>query len=145
MPTKNFAEVIRRKLRADLDLASAVEAERFSANVAEEIYSARIRAGLTQRQLAERVKTQQSAIARLEDSDYEGHSLKMLERIAFALGARVEIRFITQSPESQSTAAGKLSVDSSLDEGWGDYPEITTTAPDVMERSLASNAETVVV
>jgi hypothetical protein len=32
-------------------------------------------------------------ICRLEDADYEGHSLAMLRRIADALDQRVEIRF----------------------------------------------------
>jgi transcriptional regulator with XRE-family HTH domain len=50
-------------------------------------------AGLTMKELAERVGTQPSAIARLERADYEGHSLSMLRKIAGALGRRVEIRF----------------------------------------------------
>src|SRR5437868_126922 len=53
----------------------------------------RTEAGLTMRELAERVGTQPSAIARLERADYEGHSLGMLRKIAAALGRRVEVRF----------------------------------------------------
>jgi DNA-binding XRE family transcriptional regulator len=98
MPTtKNLAEVIRRKLASDADLAAAVESERFRANVSAEIYQARIQAELTQKELAERVGMQQSAIARLEDADYDGHSLKTLKRIAHALGKRVEIAFVEES------------------------------------------------
>jgi len=48
-------------------------------------------AGLTLRELAERIGTKQSVIARLEDADYEGHSLSMLKRIADAVGKRLEI------------------------------------------------------
>jgi hypothetical protein len=33
-------------------------------------------------------------ICRLEDADYEGHSLSMMKRIAEALNKRVEIRFV---------------------------------------------------
>jgi transcriptional regulator with XRE-family HTH domain len=58
------------------------------------IYNARTLAGLTQQQLAELVGTKQPVIARLEDADYEGHSLAVLQRIAAALGMRVEIRFV---------------------------------------------------
>jgi len=36
----------------------------------------------------------QSVISRLEDADYDGHSLAMLRRIASALEKRVEIRFV---------------------------------------------------
>lgn len=58
------------------------------------IYDARKRAGLTQKGLADLVGTTQSVISRLEDADYEGHSLSMLQRIAAALGQRVEVRFV---------------------------------------------------
>ncbi|MGH9785330.1 MAG: helix-turn-helix transcriptional regulator, partial [Terriglobia bacterium] len=51
-------------------------------------------AGLTQRQLAKLVGTTASVICRLENADYEGHSLAMLNRIAAALNQRVEIRFV---------------------------------------------------
>ena len=33
-------------------------------------------------------------ICRLEDADYQGHSLAMLRRIANALNKRVELRFV---------------------------------------------------
>jgi transcriptional regulator with XRE-family HTH domain len=49
---------------------------------------ARTGAGLTQRELAERIGTKQSVVGRMEDADYEGHSLSMLKRIADAVGDR---------------------------------------------------------
>ena len=51
-------------------------------------------AGLSQRALAKLAGTTASVICRREDSDYEGHSLAMLRRIAAALNKRVEIRFV---------------------------------------------------
>ena len=63
------------------------------AQVAQLVYAARTGADLTQRQLADLIGTKQPVIARLEDADYEGHSLSMLKRIADALGKRLEIRF----------------------------------------------------
>lgn len=51
-------------------------------------------AGLTQTELAELIGSKQPVIARLEDADYEGHSLTMLQRIAIALNQRVEINFV---------------------------------------------------
>jgi hypothetical protein len=35
-----------------------------------------------------------SVICRLEDADYDGHSLRMLRRIADTLDKNVEIRFV---------------------------------------------------
>ena len=58
------------------------------------IYNVRIKAKLTQKQLADLVGTDQSVISRLEDADYDGHSLSMLRRIAHALGKRLDIRFV---------------------------------------------------
>jgi ribosome-binding protein aMBF1 (putative translation factor) len=62
--------------------------------VAQRIYELREQAGLSQTELAKRVGTTQSVISRLEDADYEGHSLAMLNRIAAAVERRVDIRFL---------------------------------------------------
>jgi len=48
-------------------------------------------AGLTQAALAKRAGTTQSVIARLEDAEYAGHSLTMLERIATACGIGLKL------------------------------------------------------
>jgi ribosome-binding protein aMBF1 (putative translation factor) len=49
-------------------------------------------AGLTQAELAKKTGTTQSVIARLEDAEYTGHSLTMLERIAAACGIALKLR-----------------------------------------------------
>ena len=62
--------------------------------VSQKIYDLRKKAKLTQKQLAEKVGTTPSVISRLESADYKGHSLSMLNRIAFALDKRVEVRLV---------------------------------------------------
>ena len=62
--------------------------------VSQLIYKARIKAKLTQKQLADLIGSDQAVISRLEDADYEGHSLSMLRRIARVLGKRLDIRFV---------------------------------------------------
>ena len=89
--TRNFADVIRAKLAADPKLAKGVLEESFNSNVAQQVYDARMAAGLTQQELAERCGTQQSVISRIEDADYYGHSLRLLQRIAEALGRVVRV------------------------------------------------------
>jgi len=56
----------------------------------------RIQRGLTQAQLAELVGTKQPAIARLE-SGQGTPSIAFLRRLACALGAKLELRFIPES------------------------------------------------
>ncbi len=75
--------------------AEAFEEELANAEVARKIYDLRTKAGLTQKKLAELVGTTASVISRIEDSEYQGHSLAMLRRVAAALNKRVEIRFVT--------------------------------------------------
>jgi ribosome-binding protein aMBF1 (putative translation factor) len=48
-------------------------------------------AGLTKTELAKKVGTIQFVIARLEDAEYTGHSLTMLERIAAVCGASLKL------------------------------------------------------
>ena len=48
-------------------------------------------AGFTQTELAKKVGTTQSVIARLEDAEYTGHSLTMLERIATVCGIALKL------------------------------------------------------
>ena len=55
----------------------------------------RLKAGLTQRALAKKAGTTASVIRQMEEADYDGNSLPTLQRIAAALGKRVEIRFVS--------------------------------------------------
>ena len=84
-----------RYVARDPKLVQAYEEEILNAELARKIYDLRTKAGLSQRALAKKVGTSASAICRLEDADYDGHSLYMLKRIAEALGKRVEIRFVS--------------------------------------------------
>jgi ribosome-binding protein aMBF1 (putative translation factor) len=60
--------------------------------IAEAIFKARTRAGLTQRQLADRLKTDQGNIARLERSRTEA-TVRTLKRVAEATGHELVINF----------------------------------------------------
>lgn len=64
-----------------LELERFTEEARVNASVAQLIYDARHTAGLSQTELAERIGSKQAVILRLEDADYDGHSLTMLQRI----------------------------------------------------------------
>ena len=102
--TNDAVEIMnRRYIKNDPALQDLLREASLNAKVAQLIYTARKQAGLTQQQLADLIETKQSVIARLEDADYEGHSLSMLQRIGEALGQRIEIQMVPN--ESLSTPA----------------------------------------
>ena len=77
-------------------LKDPVFAERFEKageawDVALQIAALREKAGLSQKELARKLRTSQQQISRLESPDYEGHSLSMLRRVAGILGATVRV------------------------------------------------------
>jgi len=86
--------VSRRYFAGRKDLGERYERERQNLEIAQKLYDLRTQAGLSQRALAKLIGTTASAICRLEDADYGGHSLTMLRRIAVALNQRLEIRFV---------------------------------------------------
>jgi len=92
--TSDAVAILDRMAGDNPELRRLQEEAIINASVAQLIYEARNKAGLSQSELADRVGTKQSVISRLEDADYEGHSLSMLQRIAAALGQCVEIRFL---------------------------------------------------
>lgn len=92
--TNDALQIIKNLNCDDPELEELIKEASLNAVVAQLIYDARINAGLTQQQLADRIGTKQSVIARLEDADYEGHSLSMLQRIARALNQQVEIKLL---------------------------------------------------
>ena len=93
--TDDAVEILHRRYVAGKpEKLAELEQIRADDAVARKIYDLRTKAGLSQRELAKLVHTSASAICRLEDADYEGHSLAMLNRIAHALDRRVEIRFM---------------------------------------------------
>jgi ribosome-binding protein aMBF1 (putative translation factor) len=85
--------VIDTLIGKDEELREMVRQEVINSEISRMIYDARTAAKLTQQQLADRIGTTQSVISRLESSDYDGHSLGILQRIAEALGQKLELRF----------------------------------------------------
>ncbi len=100
----------RRYIGENVERQASLEVERLNAEVASTIYELRKKAGLTQKELAQRVGTTQSVISRLEDADYEGHSLSMLNRIAMALNRRLHIQMIEPINKNVTSTGKELQV-----------------------------------
>lgn len=113
----------RRYIGEDVQRQASLEQERGSAEVARTIYELREQAGLSQKELAERVETTQSVISRLEDADYEGHSLSMLNRIAKALNQQITV-VVRPNPRLPNRRAGARSGTSGATRGGARHREL---------------------
>ncbi len=65
--------------------------------IAHLLKATRSNAGLSHLELARRVGTNASTISRFEDPEFNGHSLFILDRLAVALGCRLQIRFVPKN------------------------------------------------
>jgi len=86
------AEKVFKRWRKDPAYATAYDSMADEFALAETLIRARARAGLTQEQLAKRMRTTQAVIARLE-SGRSKPSTRTLERLATATGTRLRISF----------------------------------------------------
>ena len=84
-----------KQMKAELIAAPEVQAEYYALAdefaIARELISARARAGLSQAEVAQRMGTTQSVVARLE-SGRRPPSLRTVQRYAQAVGARAVVR-----------------------------------------------------
>ena len=88
--TRDFIKGDKRRLKKLNEVHQALD-------IAGQIYTIRTQANLTQKQLAELINTSQSDISRLEDADYNGHTLKMLEKIASAVHCHLRLEFVPEN------------------------------------------------
>ena len=100
---RNALNILERVTGTGQAARDEIAEARVKLDVAQMIYDARARAGLSQRELAALIGSSQPVIARLEDADYEGHSLTMVRRIAAALDQRLQMQFIPNKPRREPT------------------------------------------
>ena len=91
-PRKTWDEIKRQRPDTPARRRSYEKAGR-SIRLAMEIHALREKRGLTQRELAERLGTTQSAIARLEAGNI-APSLPTLDKVAAALGVELVVSFV---------------------------------------------------
>jgi predicted XRE-type DNA-binding protein len=96
MTSKRFEELSEDWIK-DSDYRKAYEALEEEFSLTKELISARVRAHLTQRQMAERMQTKQSFISKLESGNHK-FNLDTLARYAEATGSKIEIRLIGKHP-----------------------------------------------
>lgn len=90
MKKTNFDTYLEEQLK-DKTFGERFERAGEAWDVALQLVALRKRSGMSQKDLARKLKTSQQQISRLESPVYEGHSLSMLRRVAHALNAEVKI------------------------------------------------------
>jgi ribosome-binding protein aMBF1 (putative translation factor) len=86
------SEAAQSRAVAGAEYRRAQETHAASRAIAREVILFRTKTGLTQRELAERLGTSYSAVARLESGRHKP-SLETLERLATVMGKRLQITF----------------------------------------------------
>jgi len=104
MSKTNFDLFLEEQLR-DPDFAERFKRAGEAWDVALQLAALRERAGLSQVELARKLRTTQQQISRLESPNYEGHSLSMLRRVARVLNAHVRVIFESNKKVSATRVA----------------------------------------
>ena len=104
MKRTNFDRYLAEQMK-DLSFAARFERAGEAWDVALQIAALREQAGLSQKELARRLKTSQQQISRLESPSYEGHSLANLRRVAEVLHARVRVVFEPNEKDARKRVA----------------------------------------
>jgi transcriptional regulator with XRE-family HTH domain len=104
MKKSNFDRYLEAQMQ-DPVFAARFEQAGEAWDVSVQIAALREQAGLSQMELARKLKTSQQQISRLESPGYEGHSLSMLRRVAKALHARVRVVLEANQPAKADALA----------------------------------------
>ena len=91
MRRDKHSEIVERRARKSATYHKTLARTLHQVDLALLVREMREDAGMTQAELARKARTTQSAIARLEDAEYTGHSLTMLERTAAICGVALKL------------------------------------------------------
>ena len=94
---KGKVRTFQSRLREDIkdpEFKKHYQEERQALKLAMKIAELRDQKGLSQQELAKLMGTSQQAISRIESGEYEGFTLKTLEKIAETTGMRIKIEFV---------------------------------------------------
>ena len=90
---RRFKDYLKGQLK-NKEFRKSFDEEAVYADLALQVARIREEKGLSQKQLAELLRTSQQMISRLEDPRNKSFSLKTLIRLAHALGKEIRVKFI---------------------------------------------------
>jgi len=94
---------LKKQWMQDTETREAYEARAYEFEIARSLIEARSDAGLTQAEVAKRMGTTQSAIARIEGGS-QLPSMKSVIRYAAAIGARPVLQLVRETQKSRADA-----------------------------------------
>ena len=92
----------QESLRQDPAFQAIYEEEAAKSALWLQLVQARLAAGLTQKQLAERLGVSQAQVARIEKEDYDAYTLTTLRKYVAALGEGFSLEVRIHTPEDLS-------------------------------------------
>jgi predicted transcriptional regulator len=92
MKVHNYDEMLAEEMKSP-SFQKEYEACKEEFEIAKQVIHLRNKSGMTQKELADKVHTSQSCIARLESGTYKNLSLSFLRRVGGALGVQVNLKF----------------------------------------------------
>lgn len=104
----------RQKLMQDPDTDAAYQKLRPKLELGRRILDLRLERGWTQKELAKKAGTKQANISRLENA-LLNPSIKMLQKVADALGARLEIQLVPAEEEGSLVQAATAALEEQSD------------------------------
>jgi ribosome-binding protein aMBF1 (putative translation factor) len=91
---KTLMDNIREELAGDRELNAAFQKELARLKIANQIAALRKGCGLSQADLAERIGTKQTGVARMERASYTSYTVATLAKIAAATGSKLDVRLV---------------------------------------------------
>lgn len=85
---------VAKERKESPEFRTAYDALKQARTVARALAELRDRAGLSQADLAARMRTSQAAVSRMESPSYEGHTWRAISRYANALGWQPTLGFV---------------------------------------------------
>ncbi len=92
----------RDELMQDPEFRAVYEEEAARSALWLQLVEARLAAGLTQKQMAERIGVSQAQVARIEKEDYDAYTLTTLRKYVAALGEGFSLEVTIHTPEELS-------------------------------------------
>ncbi|OIP72247.1 MAG: transcriptional regulator [Oscillatoriales cyanobacterium CG2_30_40_61] len=93
--TTDGITIINSLINDDADLQQMITESYINAEIGQLIYDTRIKEKVTAKELADIIGIQESVILDLEEGDYEGNALIILEKVAKVFQQRIQVQLIS--------------------------------------------------